>query len=216
MTMSNEVPREKVYIIDDSEQVLAGLVRLIESEGYSAVGFLSAESFLENLPPDGPACIVLDVKMPGMSGPALQEALIKMDRRFPVVFLSGHADVPTSVKAMKQGASDFLQKPVVASDLFAALKAAFARNQEQQNEIEQRAEIKRRYEMLSRRERQVLTGVVAGKMNKNIASELGLHEQTIKQHRGSVMRKMHAGSLADLVRMAGRISIHPGNFTQAA
>ncbi len=204
---------EAVYVVDDSEEVRTGLCRLLESAGYDAVSFACAENFLSSLPVARPGCVILDVKMPGLSGSELHEQLVQQGLDFPVIFLTGHGDVPSSVRAMKLGAADFLQKPVVADDLLMAISSALARYRSVRAERQTRDELMRRYETLSRREKQVMQGVVDGRPNKLIADEFGLHEQTIKQHRGAVMRKMGADSLAELVRMASRIGLHADNLS---
>jgi len=195
-----------VYVIDDHEQVRNSLCLVLNSGGYQTIGYESAEAFLKADAAEERACAVLDVRMPGLSGPALQEQLLRNGQHLPIIFLSGHADIPTTVRALKQGAQDFLQKPVDAKTLLAAVHRAMQHQEERLIEKHQRDALMRRYKKLSSRERQVLHGVAAGKMNKEIAIELGLHIQTIKQYRGSVMRKLHVNSLADLVRLSGRIT----------
>ncbi len=196
-----------VVVIDDDESVRKALARLIRSAGLKASTFSSAEAFLAQPHAEPPACLVVDVRMPGLNGLQLQEALNRARLPTALIFITGHGDVPTSVRAMKAGALDFLQKPFSDGDLLEAIRRATARSLELQATRADREEIQRRYATLTPRERQVLALVVAGLLNKQIAVELGAAEKTIKVHRGQVMAKMHAASLADLVRMAGRLGI---------
>lgn len=203
-----EIGENLVYIVDDCEKVRDGLSRLLESAGYRVVGFDSAEAFLA-ASTENYTCLILDVKMPGASGPELQELLNRMGRTMHIVFLSGHADVHTSVEAMKRGAVDFLEKPVSSQTLLDAVALATSKMRAQQEALSKTENTRNKFNGLTPREKQVMTMVVSGYPNKRIAAELGLHEQTVKQHRGSVMRKMNADSLADLVRMSADFGQSP-------
>ena len=205
MTTTGEI----VYVVDDDESVRRSLARLVRSAGLSVETFSTAQAFLSREVPDRTACLVLDVLLPGLSGLDLQAALNRADRAMPIVFISGQSDVPMSVRAMKEGAIDFLQKPFDESQLLRAIDGALARARETRAQRDERAQLKRRFETLTPRERQVLGQVIAGLLNKQIAANLGAAEKTIKIHRGRVMQKMSAGSVADLVRMAQRIGVEP-------
>jgi len=198
---------EVVYVIDDDESVRRSLARLLRAAGLNAETFPSAQAFLERELPDRTACLVLDVRMPGPSGLDLQAALAQTGRIVPIIFLTGYGNVPMSVQAMKDGAVDFLQKPLDEKELLAAVDRALARCRAARAEQAERDVIQRRYDTLTPRERQVLGLVVAGLLNKQIAANLGAAEKTIKIHRGRVMRKMAAASVADLVRMSQRLTI---------
>jgi FixJ family two-component response regulator len=200
---------EIVYVVDDDESVRRGLSRLLRSAGLSVETFPSAQAFLSRDLPDRPACLVLDVRMPGLSGLDLQAALKQAGRPMPIVFISGQSDVPVSVRAMKEGALDFLQKPFDEDQLLSAIAGALARGRTARALRDESAVVRQRFETLTPRERQVLGQVIAGLLNKQIAANLGAAEKTIKIHRGRVMQKMAAGSVADLVRMAQRIGIEP-------
>ena len=200
---------EIVYVVDDDESVRRGLSRLLRSAGLSVETFPSAQAFLSRDLPDRPACLVLDVRMPGLSGLDLQAALKQAGRPMPIVFISGQSDVPVSVRAMKEGALDFLQKPFDDDQLLSAIAGALARGRTARALRDESAVVRQRFETLTPRERQVLGQVIAGLLNKQIAANLGAAEKTIKIHRGRVMQKMAAGSVADLVRMAQRIGIEP-------
>jgi FixJ family two-component response regulator len=200
-------PGDVVYVIDDDESVRRSLDRLLRSAGLGAETFPSAQAFLERELPDRTACVVLDVRMPGASGLDLQAALNRAARIVPIIFLTGHGNVPMSVQAMKGGAIDFLQKPIDEQQLLAAVDRALERCRVARAEQAERAVIQRRYDTLTPRERQVLGLVVTGLLNKQIAANLGAAEKTIKIHRGRVMRKMEAASVADLVRMSQRLAI---------
>jgi FixJ family two-component response regulator len=200
-----------VYVVDDDAAIGRSLSRLIRSVGLDAVAFSSAQAFLEHPRSTGPACLVLDVRMPGLGGLDLQAKLGEAQHTLPIVFITGHGNVPTSVRAMKGGAVDFLQKPFNDDELIAAVQRALARSRQAQSEAAVRAEIERRIRTLTPRERQVMALVVHGLLNKQIASELGAAEKTVKVHRGRVMQKMQASSVADLVHMAERIGLSTGS-----
>ena len=201
-----------VFVVDDDAAVRRALERLIKSVGLAVETFASAQDFLQRDPPDGPACVVTDVRMPGLSGLDLQKELADADLSMPIVFMTGHGTVPMSVRAMKAGAIDFLQKPVDEQVLLDAIHQALEKGSREQQALAEQAEIQERIELLTAREREVFEHVVSGKLNKQIAAELGASEKTIKVHRGRVMQKMQADSLADLVRMAERVGVRrPGD-----
>ena len=197
-----------VYVVDDEESVCRALARLIRSVGLGVETFRSAKAFLEYNAPDRPACLVLDVRLSGPSGLDLQATLREAGRTLPIVFITGHGDVPTSVRAMKGGAVDFLQKPFNDQELLDCIQRALARSREERADRAERRELERRLATLTPREREVLALVVTGKLNKQIAGDLGIAEKTIKVHRGRVMEKMQAGSVAALVRMAEKLDTH--------
>lgn len=197
-----------VFVVDDDDSVRRALSRLIRSVGLEVETFASAQEFLDRRPPDRPACIVTDVRMPGPSGLDLQEELIRAGRTTPIIFMTGHGTVPMSVRAMKAGAVDFLQKPVDEQLLLDAIHKALERANRERQEQAQLEEIQARIATLTAREREVFELVVSGLLNKQVAAELGASEKTIKIHRARVMHKMQADSLADLVRMAERLGIH--------
>ena len=200
---------EIVYVVDDDESVRRALVRLLRSAGLATETFPSAQAFLDQELADRTACLILDIRLPGPSGLDLQAALTQAQRIVPIIFITGHGDVPMTVQAMKGGAIDFLQKPFADDDLLAAIDRALARSRQARTERAERMAVQQRFDTLTPRERQVLGLVVAGLLNKQIAANLGAAEKTIKIHRGRVMRKMEAASVADLVRMSQRIGIHP-------
>jgi FixJ family two-component response regulator len=204
--VTSKVPT--VFVVDDDASVRGALARLLHSAGYQTETFASAEGFLAQSRFDAPGCIILDVRMPGLNGLELQQALAAADRQLPIVFITGHGNVPMSVRAMKAGAEDFLPKPFDDEELLKAVACALNKSQREQNERTEVAEIRRRLSSLTPREREVLCHVVAGQLNKQIAADLSIAEKTIKVHRGRVMEKMGASSLAGLVAMTGRIGIH--------
>jgi FixJ family two-component response regulator len=199
---------ETVYIVDDEETVRRSLSRLVRSVGLNAETFGSAQAFLDHGRPDRPACLVLDVRLPGLSGLDLQSALGPIQHRVPIIFISGRGNIPMSVRAMKGGALDFLRKPLESQELLDAIQRALARSREGLAQEAERARIERRLANLTPREREVLALVVTGMLNKQIAAELGAAEKTVKVHRGRVMKKMEAESVADLVRMTQRAGIN--------
>lgn len=201
-----------VLIVDDDPSVRKGLTRLLGSAGYTVEAFASAQEFLAREPHAGPCCLVLDVRMPDLTGIQLQELLATTGRRMSIVFVTGHADVRTSVKAMKAGAVDLLTKPVDARDLLAAIQRAVTRDEHDRAAAARRAEVQRRVGMLTPREAEVFARVVTGMLNKQIGAVLGIGEKTVKVHRARVMEKMEAGSVAELVRLADEAGVSvPGS-----
>jgi len=199
---------ERVYVVDDDAAVLRSVSRLLRSAGYEAAGYASAQEFLRELSPDAAGCVVLDLAMPGLDGLSLQRELTARGRALPVVFVSGRGDVPKSVRAMKEGAVDFLTKPVKSAALLSAVEKALGQARTRRAERQASEELRRRLETLTPREREVLRGVAAGMLNKQIGARLGIAEQTVKVHRARVMEKMSASSVAELVRLADRLEPH--------
>jgi len=195
-----------VYVLDDDYRVREALTGLLSSVGFRVEVFSSAAEYLKFQKPDSPACLILDLQLPGMSGLDLQREIAGGDAP-AVVFVTGHGDVPSSVRAMKAGAIEFLLKPFDDQELLRAIDAAIAQDREARMKRAEVAELQRRYALLTPREREVLPFVVAGLLNKQTAAELGNSEITIQVHRGQIMRKMAASSLADLVKMAGKLGI---------
>ena len=195
-----------VFVVDDDHRVREALSSLISSAGLRVAVFSSAAEFLESKRPDAPACLVLDLQLPGISGLELQQQLSAGDTP-PIVFISGHGDIPSSVRAIKAGAIEFLPKPFDDQELLRAIDAAIDQDRTERQRRTELAELQSRYNLLTRREREVLPFVVAGYANKLTAADLGIAEITIGVHRGQIMRKMAAKSLADLVRMADRLGI---------
>jgi FixJ family two-component response regulator len=200
---------ELVCVVDDDQSVRRGLGRLLKSAGYAAETFSSAEDYLAREIFKGSICLVLDVRMPGLKGPGLQEALEKRGACEQIVFLSGHGDVPTATRAMKKGAVDFLTKPFDDEELILAVKRALERAKEQLRRRGERREARRRIQKLTPREFEVLRFVVMGLLNKQIAAQLHTAEKTIKVHRGRVMHKLGVTSVADLVRISQRAGVPP-------
>jgi FixJ family two-component response regulator len=196
-----------VLVVDDDPSVRKSLTRLLAAAGYMVEAFASAQEFLARERHEGPCCLVLDVKMPGLTGIQLQEMLAATGRRMSIVFVTGHADVPTSVKAMKAGAVDLLTKPVDVKDLIAAIQRAVTRDEHERTSETRLAEIRRRVDLLTTRETEVFARVVTGMLNKQIGAVLGIGEKTVKVHRARVMEKMQAGSVAELVRLADEAGV---------
>jgi FixJ family two-component response regulator len=200
-------PVPTVFLLDDEPGMLKALARLLKAEGFTVQAFTSAKTLLESYRPETLSCLVLDVAMPELSGLELQERLTRSGLLVPIVFLTGHGDIPMSVQAIKAGAVDFLTKPVKDADLLRAVRAALQRATEQRDLISEIALLRQRYASLTPRECEVMAHVVAGQLNKQIAGDLGIGEHTIKVHRGRVMEKMGVVSLADLVRAAERLGL---------
>jgi FixJ family two-component response regulator len=200
-----------VFVIDDDDSVRRSLERLLRSVDLDVETFASAQDFLRKPMPDRPACVVLDLRLPGPSGLELQESLNRSGHDVPIVFISGHADVPSSVRAIKAGAVDFLQKPFSDQALLDIIHGALRRDREARRDRAEIASIRVRFDMLTPRERDVLRLVIQGRLNKQIAGDLGISEKTVKFHRGRVMEKTQAGSVAELVRQADRLGLRPGD-----
>ncbi len=198
-----------VFIIDDDSSARRGLTRLVRAAGLPAESFGSARAFLDSGSCESPGCIVLDVRMPEMTGPELQEELVLMKDCMPIVFLSGHADVPTAAQAMKKGAVDFLTKPVDRDDLLHALRASLALDRENRAARAERSELHAHLESLTPRESEVMTWVITGMLNKQIAGALEISEETVKIHRGRMMHKLGIDSVAELVRLCEKIGVAP-------
>jgi FixJ family two-component response regulator len=198
-----------VYVVDDDPSVCRALARLLRTARWSVETFPSADAFLNQTIPARPACLVLDIQLPGLSGLDLQQALARAQRDVPIIFLTGHGDVPTSVRAMKAGAVDLLQKPVDDEVLLDCVRRALEKSQASLLERRKHALLQGHLDTLTPRERDVLLQVITGKLNKQIAGDLGIAEKTVKVHRGRVMQKMEAGSVADLVRMVQALRIGP-------
>jgi FixJ family two-component response regulator len=198
-----------VYLLDDEPSMLKALSRILRARGYEVMAFEKPEDFFGHERTLAPACLVLDLAMPGLDGFDVQQHLAENQDRIPIIFLTGHGDIPASVKAIKAGADDFLAKPVKSDDLVSAVESALRRARAQRAEDVDIAELRKRLEQLTPRQREVFQYVIAGKLNKIIAADLGTGEQTIKVHRRRVMRKMGVKSLVELVRTADLLGIKP-------
>ena len=198
-----------VFVIDDDPSVRAAIKRLLGAVGQSCEMFESGREFLESRLPDVPSCVILDVRLPGLSGLDLQRKMAELGMHIPIIFVTGHGDIPMSVQAIKAGAVEFLTKPFRDQDLLDAISQAIERDRAGRRERTEIAELREHLDSLTPREHEVMTQVVAGLLNKQVAAHLGISEKTIKVHRHQVMQKMHAESLAELVRMAEKLGISP-------
>ena len=191
-----------VHVVDDDASFLTAVTRLLRAGGYAVKVYPSADEFVRNPPPETPGCVIVDLHMPGMDGMGLQDVLARSGSVLPVIFLTGHGDISTSVHAMRKGAEDFLTKPVNREKLFDAVQRALVRNAAQREARARDGQVRALYETLTPREREVMTHVVAGRLNKQIAADIDAAERTVKAHRASIMAKLRVQSVADLVRLS--------------
>ena len=198
-----------VFVVDDDASMRRALSYLLESAGYRAETYSSAEKFLAREHYDGVGCIILDVRMPGLNGMGLQEKLIRSDYAMPIIFLTGHGELDIGIQAMKKGAIDFLTKPCDDEQLLGAVHSAIEKDKQARGSYKEKQEIRGRIELLTPRENEILRYVISGMLNKQIALKLGIAEQTVKIHRGRIMEKLCAESVADLVRLAGKAGVEP-------
>jgi len=202
-------PNPTIFVIDDDASMRRALSFLLESAGYKVETHSSAEEFLRREHYDGVGCIILDVRMPGLSGMDLQEKLIRYDYRMPIIFLTGHGELSMGVQAMKKGAIDFLTKPCDDEQLLGAVQSAIEKDMQARGKYKEKQEIRRRIELLTPRENEILRYVIGGMLNKQIAAKLGIAEPTVKIHRGRIMVKLCAESVADLIHLAGKAGVEP-------
>ena len=200
---------DTVFVVDDDASIREALAGLIRSVGLRVEVFAACQDFLSRPLPDVPSCLILDVRLPGLSGLDLQRQLSESGNRIPVIFMTGHGNIPMSVRAMKAGAVEFLTKPFRDQDLLDAIQTAIERDRLRRLQDQELSDLQERFASLTPREQEVMRWVISGKLNKQIAGEIGTSEITVKVHRGNVMRKMGADSVADLVRMAARIGLVP-------
>jgi len=200
-------PQPIVFIIDDDISVREGISDLLRSVGLGVQTFASTQEFVNSKRPDAPGCIILDVRLPGRSGLELQQSLGQLGIRLPVIFISAHGDIPISVRAMKSGAMEFLTKPIHEQELLDAVQAGIERDRANRQDNALATELRARFDSLTSREREIMSLVVSGKLNKQIGFQVGLSEMTVKVHRSHVMQKMQAKSLVDLVRMADKLGV---------
>ena len=200
-----------IFIVDDDPSVRESTELMLKSVGFHVKTFVSAQEFLKANLQEGPGCLILDVRMPGMSGLDLQEKLVSAKTPLPVIFITGHGTVPMSVRAMKAGAVDFLQKPFEEQDLLDAINRAITQQRERKSKRDEADQLQQHLKALTPREYEVFSLLVTGMSNKEIAHKLGTSERTVKAHRAQIMEKMNAGSLADLVRFAEKLKTHPSD-----
>jgi FixJ family two-component response regulator len=202
-------PNPTIFVIDNDASMRRALTYLLQSAGYNVETHSSAEEFLRREHYDGVGCIILDVQMPGLSGMDLQERLMRSDYRMPIIFLTGHGELSMGVQAMKKGAIDFLSKPCDDEQLLEAIHSAIEKDTQARGSYKEEQEIRRRIDLLTSRENEILRYVIAGMLNKQIAAKLGIAESTVKIHRGRIMEKLCTESVADLVRLVGKAGVEP-------